>query len=653
MTGPIAVDVSADRGTTRVAIPFKGNGTDSTSLRALHELRDTVLPATIGTLPNATYAVTGPTAASADENSLLKHSAPLVFGFVLTLAFILLLVSFRSIVIAAKAIVLNLMSVAAAYGVLVIIFQWGWGESLLNFRSNGGIASWLPIFLFVILFGLSMDYHVFILSRIREAFDRGHEDGGRGRARDQDHRRHGHERRGRDGRRLLDLRDAPDPRHEGARHRAGRGGPHRRHHRPGGTPPSRHEAAGRLELVPPELARLAASPRPRRRPHPGHADSRGRIGGTPGSSSARVTTGAAERAAPVSIGTMQTLRRTPLYERHLAAGARLVPFAGWEMPVQYEGVIAEHKAVRNDAGVFDVSHMGEIEIEGPTAAELLQGVLSNDISRLEEGDAQYTLLTNEAGGIIDDLIVYRMGPHRYLLVVNAANRAVDVEWLRELEIAGSEVRDVSDEYALLAVQGPNALDRIGIEHGPAFTWEPGDVGGIEVMVNRTGYTGEEGVELACAPGDAPALWDAILAAGVTPCGLGARDTLRLEVCYPLHGNDIGPQWDAISSGLGWVCALDTEFTGAPSLREVKERGPENKLVAFRMTEQAIPRPGMTIEGGGEVTSGSLSPMLDQGIGLGYVPTPMAAPGSELTVDVRGRLRHGEVTTKPIYKREEQ
>ncbi len=350
---------------------------------------------------------------------------------------------------------------------------------------------------------------------------------------------------------------------------------------------------------------------------------------------------------------MQTLRRTPLYERHVAAGARLVPFAGWEMPVQYEGVIAEHKAVRNDAGVFDVSHMGEIEIEGPTAAELLQGVLSNDISRLEEGDAQYTLLTNEAGGIIDDLIVYRMGPHRYLLVVNAANRGVDVDWLRELEIGGSEIRDVSDEYALLAVQGPNALDRIGIEHGPAFTWEPGDVGGIEVMVNRTGYTGEEGVELACPPGDAPALWDAILAAGVTPCGLGARDTLRLEVCYPLHGNDIGPQWDAISSGLGWVCALDTEFTGAPVLREVKEHGPEHKLVAFRMTEQAIPRPGMTIEGGGEVTSGSLSPMLDQGIGLGYVPTSMAAPGFELTVDVRGRLRHGEVTTKPIYKREER
>jgi aminomethyltransferase len=173
-----------------------------------------------------------------------------------------------------------------------------------------------------------------------------------------------------------------------------------------------------------------------------------------------------------------------------------------------------------------------------------------------------------------------------------------------------------------------------------------------VMINRTGYTGEEGVELACMADDAPELWDAIIARGVTPCGLGARDTLRLEVCYPLHGNDIGPQWDAISSGLGWVCALDTEFIGADPLRDVKEHGPERKLVAFRMTEQAIPRQGMPIEGGGEVTSGSLSPMLEVGIGLGYVPASASAPGTELMVDVRGRPRRGEVVRKPIYKREE-
>jgi aminomethyltransferase len=349
---------------------------------------------------------------------------------------------------------------------------------------------------------------------------------------------------------------------------------------------------------------------------------------------------------------VQTLRRTPLYERHLEAGARIVPFAGWEMPVQYEGVIAEHRAVRTDAGVFDVSHMGELEVEGPTAAAMLQGLLSNDLTRLAVGEAQYTLLTNDEGGIVDDLIAYRTGPHRFLLVVNAANREVDYRWLAARERRGSDVRDQSDDYALLAVQGPRALERLGLERKPAFTWEMGEVDGIEVMVNRTGYTGEEGVELACAPDDAPPLWDAILARGVVPCGLGARDTLRLEVCYPLHGNDIGPQWDAISSGLGWVCALDTEFTGAEVLREVKARGPERKLIAFRMTEQAIPRQGMAIEGGGEVTSGSLSPMLEAGIGLGYVPSALGAPGTDLTVDVRGRARHGEVAAKPIYKRGE-
>ena len=349
---------------------------------------------------------------------------------------------------------------------------------------------------------------------------------------------------------------------------------------------------------------------------------------------------------------MQTLRRTPLYDRHISAGARLVPFAGWELPVQYEGVIAEHRAVRTDAGVFDVSHMGELEVEGPRAAEFLQGVLSNDVSRLEEGDAQYTLLTNASGGIIDDLIVYRTASHRYLLVVNAANREGDLVWLEGHAARGSDVRDVSDEYALLAVQGPRALERLGLERRRPFTWAMGELDGIEVMIDRTGYTGEEGVELACMADDAPALWDAILARGVRPCGLGARDTLRLEVCYPLHGNDIGPQWDAISSGLGWICALDTEFVGAGALRDVRARGPERKLVAFRMTETAIPRPGMTIAGGGEVTSGSLSPMLDVGIGLAYVPAAASAPGSELTVDVRGRERKGVVVAKPIYKREE-
>jgi aminomethyltransferase len=321
------------------------------------------------------------------------------------------------------------------------------------------------------------------------------------------------------------------------------------------------------------------------------------------------------------------------------------------MPVQYEGVIAEHRAVRTDAGVFDVSHMGELEVEGPTARDLLQSTLSNDIDRLEPGQAQYTLLTTETGGIVDDLIVYRLDSHRYLLVVNAANRNAAFTWLRERELRGSDVRDVSDEYGLLAVQGPRAIERLGLEHATPFTFAMGEVDGVEVMVNRTGYTGEEGVELACMADDAPELWDAVLARGVVPCGLGARDTLRLEVCYPLHGNDIGPEWDAISSGLGWACALDTGFTGVERLREVKARGPEQKLVPFVMTEKAIPRQGMTIECGGLVTSGSLSPMLDVGIGLGYVPAEQAKRGTKLVVDVRGRPRAGEVVRKPIYSKE--
>jgi aminomethyltransferase len=347
------------------------------------------------------------------------------------------------------------------------------------------------------------------------------------------------------------------------------------------------------------------------------------------------------------------LRRTPLYDRHVAAGGRMVPFAGWEMPVQYAGVIPEHLAVRRDAGVFDVSHMGEIEVEGPSARDFLQAALSNDVDRIAPGGAQYSLLTNEAGGIVDDLIVYRLDVHRYLLVVNAANREIDFAHLKTRELRGSDVRDVSEDHALLAVQGPKALERLGLAPAKAFTWAMGTLDGIEIFIGRTGYTGEEGVELACAPDDAESLWDAILARGVTPCGLGARDTLRLEACYPLHGNDIGPQWDAISSGLGWACALGTDFTGAERLREVKNRGPERRLVALRMRDKAIPRHGMAIEGGGEVTSGSHSPLLDVGIALGYVPSAQAEVGTQLVVDVRGKPRRAEVVRKPFYEREEK
>ena len=347
----------------------------------------------------------------------------------------------------------------------------------------------------------------------------------------------------------------------------------------------------------------------------------------------------------------QTLQQTPLHDRHVGLGARMVPFAGWEMPVQYEGVIQEHRAVRADAGVFDVSHMGEIEVEGPRAHEFLQSLLSNDLDKLAPGQAQYTLLTNEGGGIIDDLIAYRLEACRYLLVVNASNRDADFRWIKEREVSGSDVRDISDEYGLLAVQGPKAIEKLGLPPAPAFTFAESEIDGTQVMVNRTGYTGEDGCELLCMAEDAGALWDAVLARGVTPCGLGARDTLRLEACFPLHGNDISPETDPISAGLGWTCALGKEFTGVDVLRAIKEQGPEQKLVAFVMEEKAIPRQGMPIEGGGEVTSGTHSPMLDVGIGMGYVPSAHAAPDTKLTIDVRGKPRTARVVTKPIYKRE--
>jgi aminomethyltransferase len=348
----------------------------------------------------------------------------------------------------------------------------------------------------------------------------------------------------------------------------------------------------------------------------------------------------------------QTLLQTPLHDRQIALGAKMVPFAGWEMPVQYEGVIQEHRAVRADAGVFDVSHMGELEVEGPRARELLQGLLSNDLGRLADGDAQYTLLTNERGGIVDDLIAYRLGEFRYLLVVNAANREADFRWLKGREVSGSDVRDVSDEYALLAVQGPHALEKLGLAPARQFTFAEEMLDGVECLVARTGYTGEAGCEILCMGEDAARLWDAVLSRGVAPCGLGARDTLRLEASLPLHGNDITPDTDAVSAGLGWACALEAkEFTGAGELRRIKEAGPPRRLVSLVMEEKAIPRHGMPIAGGGEVTSGTHSPMLEVGIGMGYVPAEHAAPDTELTIDVRGRPRRARVVKRPIYKRE--
>ncbi|HEU4449784.1 MAG TPA: glycine cleavage system aminomethyltransferase GcvT [Gaiellaceae bacterium] len=342
---------------------------------------------------------------------------------------------------------------------------------------------------------------------------------------------------------------------------------------------------------------------------------------------------------------MPTLRRTPLFERHAALGARIVPFAGWEMPVQYAGISEEHRAVRTGAGVFDVSHMGQLRLSGDGAHAYLQARLSNDLDRIEPGRAQYTLLTNDAGGIVDDLIAYRRGPDDYLLVVNASNVGVDHAALPETD-------DVSDEWALLAVQGPEALGRLGVEVAP-FTFREDDVLGVRCLVAGTGYTGERGCELGCSPADAPRLWDAVLDRGVVPCGLGARDTLRLEACYPLHGNDISPGRTPVEAGLLWACALGKAFTGVDAIRRVQDEGPAEKLVAFVMADRGIPRQGMAVEEGGEVTSGTLSPTLGTAIGLAYVPAGLAEPGSEITVDVRGRARRARIVPKPFYEREER
>jgi aminomethyltransferase len=328
----------------------------------------------------------------------------------------------------------------------------------------------------------------------------------------------------------------------------------------------------------------------------------------------------------------------------VALGARLVPFVGWEMPVQYTSIAEEHHAVRTVAGVFDVSHMGQLDLDGGGAHEYLQARLSNDLDRIGLGQAQYTLLTNERGGIVDDLIAYRRGVDSYLLVVNASNVEPDHRVL-------SDARDASDEWALLAVQGPEALERLGVDVAP-FTFREEEVLGVDCLVAGTGYTGERGCELGCDPDEAPRLWDAILERGIVPCGLGARDTLRLEVCYPLHGNDITPDRTPLEAGLGWACALAKHFTGVEVLRRQKEEGPPETLVAFVMEDKGIPRQGMRVLEGGEVTSGTLSPSLGQALGMAYVDASRAQPGTELTIDLRGRPRRGRIVKKPFYKREE-
>ncbi|MBA2346909.1 MAG: glycine cleavage system aminomethyltransferase GcvT [Solirubrobacterales bacterium] len=350
------------------------------------------------------------------------------------------------------------------------------------------------------------------------------------------------------------------------------------------------------------------------------------------------------------------LLRTPLHARHVEAGARLVPFAGFEMPVQYAGVLAEHRAVRENAGVFDVSHMGEVETSGPGAAAFLQRVLSNDVTRIALSGAQYSLLCREDGGVLDDLFTYRLGPERYLTVTNAANHAKDLAWLqRQAEGFDCTVTDRAADYAMLAVQGPRARDIVqAMSEQPLparFTAQPGRVAGCEVLICGTGYTGEDGVELLPRPQDAVALWDALTARGVVPIGLAARDTLRLEVCFHLYGNDLMESRGPIEAGLGWACKEETGFIGAEAVRAVREAGPTEKLVPFVMTAGGLARQGNPVVGGGEVTSGTMGPSLGVGIGMAYVPAALAVPGTEFEIDVRGKKRPAAVHTKPLYSKE--
>jgi aminomethyltransferase len=354
------------------------------------------------------------------------------------------------------------------------------------------------------------------------------------------------------------------------------------------------------------------------------------------------------------------LRRTPLYEAHVAAGARLVPFAGWEMPVQYEGLRAEHLAVRRDCGVFDVSHMGGIETSGPGALDLLQRLLSNDVAKIDVGGAQYSVLCRDDGGILDDLFTYRLADDRYLTVTNAANHGKDLAWFQNhARDFDAEVADRLSDYAMLAVQGPDARRIVGVladaELPPRMHTATVPFAGLEALVCGTGYTGEDGVEILVEPGAARALWDALLDAGATPAGLGARDTLRLEVCFHLYGNDMDEHRNPIEAGLGWCCKEETGFIGAEAVAQARATGTAQRLVPFALTERGIPRQGNAVIAGGEpagvVTSGTLSPCLERGIGMAYVDAAYAEPGTEIEIDVRGTRRPARVESRPLYAKD--
>ena len=343
----------------------------------------------------------------------------------------------------------------------------------------------------------------------------------------------------------------------------------------------------------------------------------------------------------------------------------MVPFAGYNMPVQYEGVIAEHETVRNGVGVFDVSHMGEFLASGDKAIDLLQKVCSNDISKIEVGGAQYNCLPNGDGGIVDDLIVYRIREKEYLLVVNASNIEKDWEWINKHNTFDVQLRNISDNYSLLAIQGPNAIEAMqsltetDLSAIRFYNFVVAPFAGIEhVIISATGYTGSGGFEIYCANEHAEQLWNKVFEAGesfgIKPIGLAARDTLRLEMGYCLYGNDINDTTSPIEAGLGWITKFTKNFTNSENLKKEKENGPQRKLIGFELDERGIPRHDYDIvdESGvkiGVVTSGTMSPSLGKGIGLGYVPVEFSKPGSKIFIQVRKNAIPATVVKLPFYK----
>lgn len=362
---------------------------------------------------------------------------------------------------------------------------------------------------------------------------------------------------------------------------------------------------------------------------------------------------------------MSDARPTPLFDRHLAAGGRMVEFAGWQMPVQYRGVIEEHRAVRTAAGLFDVSHMGEIRIAGPGAEAFVQRLTPNDVSALEPGRIQYSALLAEDGTYHDDILVYRMAADELMLVVNASNAAKDFAWVAAQPHEGLAVEDVSDAYALLALQGPRAVEILrGLTATPLdpiryYRFAHGEVAGVPAILSRTGYTGEDGFELYLAPDAAGLVWDALLAAGaahgLTPAGLGARDTLRLEAGMPLYGHELDRTTTPWEAGLDWVIKLDKgDFVGREALAAARERGSARRLCGFEVEGRGIAREGHEVRVAGasvgRVTSGTFSPTFERALGMAYVAAEHAEPGTEVEIDVRGRSVAARLRPLPFYKR---